>query len=318
MYKIRRARNGDIPEIIELWRLTRPHDTIKQKSVERFFDDPTCYRSDTVLVAQADAVIIGFIVGVVDNRRRQGRIPVFFVHPNYLGCDTPDDLLNHVLDVFRAEGLALAEAGTSWGTGLSDCGYDSRYVDILDVFSRNGFERVWTDDELDVDIVRSLKDFSIPPWVLRIREKLEQVGIFFGFCEPEFRTKYLRFMKQHFRNYISWCERAEQYVESSDDPRLRVLAFRGNEIVGFTECRYEDGWHIDATGVREDLRRQGIGTVLVYLAMEEMKRQGAERMYVGECPYDFYKVIAGQVLRHYMVMRKTLNAETSNCVERMQ
>ena len=120
------------------------------------------------------------------------------------------------------------------------------------------------------------------------------------------RQDYLKFMEIHFGEYRGWCMRAQRYVDCKLESGFHLLALHADDIVGFTECVYDGDWHIYATGVRRDHRRKGIGSVLVFLALDEMKRRGAERMYIGECPYDFYKIVEGQILRRYMVMRKAL------------
>jgi GNAT superfamily N-acetyltransferase len=171
------------------------------------------------------------------------------------------------------------------------------------MFTRNGFEQT---DDAQVDIVKNLLGFTMPPWVTRAAESLHQQGITFDFCEPAFRQKYLQFMTEHLPGFSGWCEAAKDYVENEGDPRLRILAFHASTVVGFTAYSKDYDWYIWATGVRRDFRRKKIGSVLVFLALEEMKRRGASRMCISDCPYDFYKVVEGEVVRRYIWMAKAL------------
>jgi len=160
-------------------------------------------------------------------------------------------------------------------------------------------------DDSQVDIVKDLRAFEMPGWVTSARESLAP-EITFGFCEPQFRRAFLEFMSAHFSAYSGWCEAMREYVEREEDPRLRVLAFRSGDVVGFTAFEKEVDWYIRATGVREDLRRKKIGSILVYMALEEMKRRGADRMCISDCPIEFYQVVEGEVMRRYVMMAKSL------------
>lgn len=271
----------------------------------RSFDKSDFFRPEAVLVAELCGRIVGFAVGTVRGGQ-EGRIPLLFVDPAWQDTPVPDNLLARILDCFRGVGLSRAEAGTAWETGLSDCGYDTRYVDALAAFSRNGFKRVWSDQELDVDIVKDLRGLEIPQWVLDARARLESEGMRFNLCEAEMKREYLEFMLQDFGTHGGWCTRAKLYVDSHEEPGFHLLARLAGDIVGFTECVFDADWHIYATGVRESLRRKKTGSVLVFLSLDEMRRRGAEKMYVGEAPRDFYHILGGQVLRRYMVMSTAL------------
>ena len=107
------------------------------------------------------------------------------------------------------------------------------------------------------------------------------------------------------------CEEGRVFWDRFDadvrqDPGLRVLARCGAEIVGFTALAKDRDWYIRATGVRPDFRWRRIGTVLVHLGMAEMKRRGAARMCVSNCPIEFYKVVDGEVVRRYVTLTKRL------------
>jgi GNAT superfamily N-acetyltransferase len=304
MYKIRPASKADIPAIIGLWRVARPYDGIRRDSVESFFADSSHYQPEAALVAEADDGIAGFIIGVV--REKAGMIPVFCVRPQDLGGGVADALLDKLTSFFEEQGLTVAEAGTAWESGLSKCGYDTRYVDILEVFERNGFKKVWSDEELDGDIEKDLVRFEIPDWASDARAALHAEGFTFSMCEPDMKDMYLRFMEDHFGGYKGWVQMAKEYVGGARETAFHLLAFRGDDVVGFTQCRFRRMWQIDATGVRKGLRRKKIGGVLVFLALEEMKRRGAERMCIGECPLDFYHIVGGEVMRRYQILRKAL------------
>ena len=61
--------------------------------------------------------------------------------------------------------------------------------------------------------------------------------------------------------------------------------------------------------MREDLRLKRIGKVLVFLAIEDIKRRGADRMCVSDCPVEFYRVIEGEIVRRYVMMGRSLESD---------
>jgi hypothetical protein len=116
-------------------------------------------------------------------------------------------------------------------------------------------------------------------------------------------------MLEHFGSYATWCDRAKANASIISASQFRLLAIQRDAIIGFTECCDRDGWHILATGVVEGSRRRKIGTVLIYLAAEEVRRRGGEVLWIGEAPYAFYRVIGGTVVYRFVTMRKTLEAD---------
>ncbi|NQT14325.1 MAG: GNAT family N-acetyltransferase [Planctomycetes bacterium] len=303
---VRQATKDDIPQIARLWQETRPYDNPELASLQRFFENRDWFLPEATLVVECDGAIVGFIAGAVGPAKQRGHVPLFFVHADHLAGDIPDRLLRRVLDELRCRDVDTVDTDLCPDTGLSKSGYDSRYVDILDVFRRSGFEALWRYHELDVAFVKDLTGFEFPAWVSGARARLEREGVTFDFCRAECHEPYLDFMHTHFAKYSAWCRGAQEYVEGRGGEQIRILAFHDRKIVGFTECHKPKDWSIYSTGVREDLRRRKIGTVLIFLAVEEMHRRGADRLYLGHAIYEFYKELGGEVVYRFMVMKKTL------------
>jgi len=301
MQSIRPARKHELPEVIALWGACLMHDQADPELLESVFENTGCYDPGGVLVAEVDGKIVGFIVAI-GNRGDTGWIPLFFVHPQHLRTGIGDSLLLRAQS-YLSDGGARDIRVEPFGAEVRFfTGIDTRYVELIELLSRNGFH---VTDDSQVDIVKDLKAFEMPGWVMKARRLLEP-EITFGFCEPQFRQVLLEFMSAHFRGYSSWCEALREYVEREGDPRLRVLAFRSGDVVGFTAFGKEVDWYIWATGVREDLRGRKIGSILVHMALEEMKRRGAARMCISDCPIEFYKIVDGEVMRRYVMMAKSL------------
>jgi len=303
MHTIRPARKADLDDLARLWGLCLIHDTLDPQRLERFFDDPAYYEPDAVLVAEADGAIVGFIIGIA-NQGDTGWIPAFLVHPEHYAGGVGDSLLRHLEDFFFSRGIKHVRMEPFGGKLHFFTGIDRRYQELLAILSRNGFAVA---DDSQVDIVKDLTSFQMPAWAAKAKESLEEGAFTFGFCEPHLRQAYLEFMTTHFGGYQGWCIETRKYVEQAGDPRLRMLAFLSGEIVGFTAYAKEDDWYIWSTGVRKDLRGKKIASVLVFLALAEMKRRAATRMCVSDCPIEFYKILEGEVVRRYVMMGKDLN-----------
>jgi GNAT superfamily N-acetyltransferase len=289
--------------LARLWSLCLIHDPLDPQRLERFFDDPACYEPDAALVAEADGAIAGFIMGIA-NQGDTGWVPVFLVHPEHYAGDVGDSLLRQLEGLFSSRGVKRIRVEPLGGELRFFTGIDRRYQELLAILSRDGFAVA---DDSQVDIVKDLTSFEMPAWAAGAKKSLEKQGFTFGFCEPHLRQAYLEFMSTHFGGYGGWMIETRKYVEEGGDPRLRMLAFLSGEIVGFTAYAKEDDWYIWSTGVRQDLRGKKVGSVLVFLALEEMKRRSAARMCVYDCPIEFYKIPEGEVVRRYVMMAKDLN-----------
>ena len=305
MQAIRPADKNDLSEIIALWSACLTHDQVDPELLEGFFENAGCYEPEGVLVAEVDGKIVGFIIGI-GNRGDTGWIPLLLVHPEHLRSGVGDSLLLQVQGYLSERGARDVRVEPFGAEVRFFTGMDTRYVGLMDLLSRNGFH---VTDDSQVDIVKDLEAFEMPGWVMKARRLLEP-EITFGFCEPQFRQALLEFMSAHFSGYSSWCEALREYVEREGDPRLRVLAFRSGDVVGFTAFEKEVDWYTWATGVREDLRGRKTGSFLVHMALEEMKRRGAARMCISDCPIEFYKVVEGEVMRRYVMMCKSLQSAT--------
>lgn len=306
MPQIRPAQKDELAQIIALWRVCLRHDQADARRLEGFFDTAACYDAEGVLVAEVNGEIVGFVIAI-GNQGDTGWIPLFLVHPKHLRTGIGDSLLLEAETYLTGKGVRDARVEPFGAEARFFTGIDTRYVELMEILSRNGFR---VTDESQVDIVKDLTGFEMPAWAARAKKSLEEQGFSFGFCEPHLRQAFLEFMASHFGGYGGWMIETRKYAEQDGDPRLRMLAFLSGEIVGFTAYAREHDWYIWSTGVREDLRGRKIGSVLVFLAITEMKRRGATRMCVSDCPIEFYKIVEGEVIRRYVMMAKSLRPAT--------
>ena len=144
----------------------------------------------------------------------------------------------------------------------------------------------------------------MPSWIVQVEEALGRDGFRFDYCREPYRERYLAFMRDHFPGV--WYQRAQRYVAEGGDPQRKFLALKDDEVVGFISFGVSPRGSIGETGILPSLRRKHIGSVLVFKAMEEMVRKGADVLYIGGCPLHFYKIVEGDVVRTRIGMRKVL------------
>ena len=294
MLDIRAASTDDLSRMLDLWKVGLPFDQPDADAHRAFLDGCAYGDAEDVLVAEEDATLLGFVLSV-SNQPETGWIPLLAVRPEASGSRAGDLLLGGVEQRFRAKGLREARVSPFGHKVRFATGIDARHSQLLNLLSRNGYQ---VTDASQVDIERDLRSFEMPRAVRDAMERLNAEGITFGCCEPALVTVYAEFMTTHF----PWWYDAD----IRQDPGRAVLARHGDEVVGFTAFSKDRDWYIRATGVRPDFRWKRIGTVLVHLAMEEMKRRGVSRMCVSDCPIEFYKVVEGEVVRRYVTLTKRL------------
>jgi len=302
MDTVRGASAPDIEDILTAWAVSMPYDPVSRSALEAFLSNPRYCQTGSAAVAEKDGEAVGFAAGIAAEENA-GWIPVFFVRPDLAGGRLADDLLDFVLEYLKRRGVTYVRAEPfEWSEARFFTGIDSRYSHILDILERRGFVRT---DESQVDIVKDLRDFRPADDVAAARLSLEREGFTFTLCDEVTRRPYLEFLDKYFERYQGWRIGIRRQLEAGDLAR-HTLALLSGEVVGFCAFDKETDWYIWASGVREDLRLKGIGTILVYLALEEITRRGAERMLVSDCPIEFYKILNGRIERHYVMLGRKL------------
>ena len=303
---IRPFEREDADRVTDLWNRCLLCDRIEPASLLRLLETPN-YDRDGVLVTTSDGEIVGFIAAIirkvplvgVGRSEDTGWILNFFARPDHYATGVGAALLDAGLDFLRSHGRKEVLL-SFFHEFYFFAGMDARHVAVIDFLESQGFERTRESS----DVVRSLVNFQTPQWVVQAEEALRQEGITFDYCRETYRRRYLTFMREHFPGV--WYLRAEKYVAEDGDPERKLLALRDGEVIGFISFGVSPRGSIGETGVLPSLRRKHIGSVLVYRALDEMIRKGAEALYIGGCPLHFYKIVEGEVVRTRVGMRKRL------------
>ena len=277
---VRGYRPGDEASVVALWNRCLPADTI---SVDRFVArvlldvnfDPGGF-----LVTEDDGRPVGFLLALtrgtpmqgLDDDPDDGWITVFFVDPDYRGRGIGRALLERGCAHIAARGRTRVSI-SPYAPNYFWPGVDGeRYPEAVTFLRKHGFTVI----ETPVSMATSLVGFRIPPSVLDLQGRREREGYAFGALRSDQIVAVLDFNTRHFS--ADWA-RAIREALLRGVPRERVLvAARGDQIAGF--CLYGGYDNVAERfgpfGVDPGLRRIGLGRVLLYRCLDEMRSQGLQ------------------------------------------
>ena len=182
--------------------------------------------------------------------------------------------------------------------------FDTRHTRRIALLEQVGFERGW---EL-VDISKTLVAFQTPQWAIEAEQRLGKKGFSFDYCYEVYHPKFLAFIRDNFSE--RWYQHNKHYVEQKGDPKTKILALQGEEVVGFVNFTISNSrGQIRQTGILPTLRGQQIGSTLVFKAIAEMQATGATELAILSCPLGFYRIIEGEVTRTRVQLRKILSTK---------
>jgi predicted N-acetyltransferase YhbS len=140
------------------------------------------------------------------------------------------------------------------------------------------------------DMLARLYDLPDPaPYEERIAAK----GLRVRRAEPWDRNRFNEFATKNFGEL--WAVEADRAFLNT--PITAYVALERGEIVGFGvfECTRKD--YFGPTGVREDLRGNGLGAVLLLRCLESMREMGYAYAIIGDPgPQEYYEKLVGATL----------------------
>lgn len=316
--RVRGYQPGDEAAVVALWNRCLPVDTISNDLfVARVLLDVN-FDAEGFLVAERDGRIVGFLLAVtrgtpmqgLDNDPDDGWITVFFVDPDYRGQGIGRMLLDrgraHIAGRGRRRVSVSPYAPNYFWPGVDT----ARYPAAVAFLTRHGFEVLYTPVAMDFNLV----GYSIPADVLEMQRRREQEGYRFGALRDDQISAVLDFNTRYFS--ADWA-RAIREALLRGVPRARVLvASRGVAIAGFCLYGGYDGVaeRFGPFGVDPNLRRSGLGKVLLYRCLDQMRSQGLHNAWflwtgLEEPAGHLYTRVGFHVSREFAVMRGASVAE---------
>lgn len=310
--KVRGYRAGDEAAVVTLWNRCLPADSISNDLfIARVLLDVN-FDPEGFLVAERDGRIVGFLLAMtrstpmqgLDDDPDDGWITVFFVDPAYRGQGIGSLLLErgraHIAGRGRRRVGVSPYAPNYFWPGVDT----ARYPAAVSFLQRRGFEVLYTPVAMDFNLV----GYSIPADVLEVQRQREQEGYRFGALRDDQIIAVLEFNTRYFS--ADWT-RAIREALLRGVPRERVLvASRGDEIVAFCLYGGYDGVaeRFGPFGVDPNLRRSGLGKVLLYRCLDHMRSQGLHNAWflwtgLEEPAGHLYTRVGFHVSRQFAVMR---------------
>jgi mycothiol synthase len=315
--RIRGYQPGDEAAVVALWKRCLPADTIdKDLFVARVLLDVN-FDPNGFLVAEQDRHPVGFLLAVtrstpmqgLDNDPDDGWITVFFVDPDYRGRGIGRTLLEQGRAHIAARGRRWVHV-SPYAPNYFWPGVDTeRYAGAVEFLKRHGFAVLYTPVAMDFNLV----GFTVPPDVMEVQRGLERDGYSFAALRDDQIVALLDFNTRYFS--ADWA-RAIREALLCGVPRERVLvAARADQIAGFCLYGGYDGVaeRFGPFGVDPNLRRIGLGKVLLYRCLDQMRSQGLHNAWflwtgLHEPAGHLYTRVGFHVSRQFAVMRASASA----------
>lgn len=313
--EVRNYERGDKEKIVALWNICLAQEPITNELFKRKvllkpnFDTKGCF------VAEEERNLVGFILAIVrriPNERSglemdRGWITVIFVHPDYKRKRVGSLLLKNAVDFLRLKkrkfvyvcGLSGSSPNFFWP------GIDvERYAGAIEFFKKQHF----IIDHYAYGMEKLLDNFEIPSEIKQIEEKMKKGGIIVQLLEKKYEKALLYFLMTHFPG--DWHRHTKGALESGIDLGHFIIAVKDSKVIGY--CYHEDE-HFGPFGVAESFRRTGLGTTILFKAIERIRTKGGKRVFfkwADEGPASsFYSRHGFKITRKYAIMRRRIEGD---------
>lgn len=312
---IRRFEGRDTASLLECWERALPLDGVTREIFERKVLLDQNYERDSLVVAEADRRIVGFItcfvlnkpIEKVGHREDTGFITVFGVHPDYRHRGIGTALLEAAEAFFRQRQrkfVCIAPYTPNYFVPGVD---KERYADGVAFLTKRGFVEYAEGIAADALISK----FEIPPEILAKERELAEQGIIVRHYEPDDLVDYIEFQRQHMPG--PWVEDTRRNLIEMTYGRFPAdaiwLAVDRGKIIGFCQNERE---HFGPFGVSDAYQGRGIGSVLLARTLYQMRLNGYHSAWVlwtGERALKgVYGRLGFQLTRRFAIMKKELSA----------
>lgn len=282
--------------------------------IKRVLVDPN-FDPEGLIVYEDDHGLLGFTLCIVrkiplsgsDLEPEHGWITAFFVHPNHAGKGIGRMMFQAAGEFFHSKSRRYVFF-SSYAPNYFVPGIDAeRYPRAKSFLELQGFRVLYSPVAMDKNLV----DYAIPEDVVELEQTRRQEGYVFEHASPKYLTQLIEMNDTKFNP--DWA-RAVRGAVAQGVPMNQILVVHRNErIVGF--CMYGAydgvGERFGPFGVDDNLRQTGLGKILLYKCLQEMKANGLHSawfLWTGETsPAGYlYHRVGFQVTRRFDVMRKEL------------
>lgn len=308
MVRIRSYQPDDMGAVLRLWSQCLPRDPITERIfMYKVLMDPNL-DLDGCLVAVDGGPVVGFVLALVRRvplgalglQEDTGWISALFVHPAYRRRGVGGQLMEAALGFLRYRGRRVVWF-SSYTPNYFAPGVDlDVHAEAVPFFQRYGFE-----PSIEViGMTGSILDLRIPDEVIGCEERLRDEGISVQLLESKYTFAFLSFLETHFPGdwpFVAWMK----LIQGAELDEF-LTGLHDGQVVGYAQ--YE-GEHFGPFGVSEALRGKGLGSVLFYRTVQQMKAKGCRHIWVawthGQAAR-FYERAGMRQNRRHAIMRKIM------------
>lgn len=286
MVKIRKYRREDFEAVLNLLNQSCEFDDFSAEILEeKLYSDPF-WNVDSTFIAEKNAVILGFLQGVLREIRAEkfAYIKLMVVNKSSRRAGVATAMLKEMeayMVSVKVDRLRIYDVPLNYFMP----GVDPRYTEAVCFALKHGFERNGEAVNMDVDLQARSWDT-----VTEI-DKLQKEGIKIGRAEEDDLDDILSFLK---KEWELWQYEIRMAMES-EKPSV-FIARKNGEVKGFAAYDGNNkgtGW-FGPMGTDEVFRGKGIGRVLLYKCLEDMKLEGhKEAIIPWVAPISFYSHYCG-------------------------
>lgn len=268
-------------------------------------NDPNYDSRLTFLALERDE-LIGVLIGVertkapkevIEAQRNMAWIKTIAISPKHRN----KYIFNRLLNAFLSEVEDKDEIKVAnFAVWHFHPGVDVEYEYYLENYLVNDFVKYGEVVDYELD----LKYFYTPTRVLVSEEKLKEEGVCFEIADSKQMDEAKEWIKTKFSPY--WALEAE--IAVGEDRGGLWLSYDENKFLGFsTYGALEPNW-FGPIGVDEKARNLGIGSVLLFKALNSMRLNGMRHVVVPWTRHlFFYSQIPGIIgIRHYYLLKLSL------------
>ena len=286
MISYRKYKYEDFEDILVLLNEELEYDSLERFLLsEKLYEDPA-WDPNTTYIAESDKEIVGFLQGVrrTINEKNCGYIKLFAVKNQFRRNGIGSELLRRFEEYLQEENISTLRVFDA-PLNYFMPGVDPRYTPAVCFFERKDF--VKKDEAINMDVDLSYTDWDVSEKLESLKKDEISISRFENTDEKEL----IEFISKEWKLWEFELKMAMKNV-----PAAIFIARKDNKIKAFSAWDGNNrgtGW-FGPMGTHPDLRGKGVGGVLLYSCLDDMRKKGYEQSvipWVG--PVSFYSHYAG-------------------------
>lgn len=286
MYSIRTYQPSDFDQVLDLLNNNKEFDQFTPELLhEKLYDDPD-WNNQLALVVESDKIIIGFMQGVIRLIRGEklGYIKLMVVESKFQRQGVASQMYNAIEEKLIADDVKKIRIYDS-PLNYFMPGIDPRYTAAVCFALKNGFKHIG-------DAINMKVDLNYSHWKTDEQiDEFKKQGIEILRAGAKDREQLFELISEE---WALWRNELEMAYKSN--PAALFVAKLKGKVKAFAAYNGNNigtGW-FGPMGTHPDLRGKGVGSLLLYLCLADMKKMGLKESTIPwVAPIAFYSHYAG-------------------------